>query len=106
LEIPKRNPPRLKEPQNWSQEFQDFISCCLIKDPEKRSTAKQLLEHPFITNRKDLGHSILIDLIEEALSKAEEYRKVSEFDEEEEAEAELEGGRPKGNTYKHSMTTG
>lgn len=32
-----------------SGEFRHFISCCLQKDPARRSTAAQLLQHPFIT---------------------------------------------------------
>ncbi|KAF0978531.1 hypothetical protein FDP41_002351 [Naegleria fowleri] len=37
-------------PANSSQVAKDFIRCCLQRDPSKRATAKQLLEHPFIVN--------------------------------------------------------
>ena len=47
--IPKAPAPRL-EPGRWSKEFQDFIAKCLIKDPDRRSTAKELLRHKFIRN--------------------------------------------------------
>lgn len=31
----------------WSKEFANFIDCCLSKDPEQRSTAEELLMHPW-----------------------------------------------------------
>ena len=40
--------PELKNKKKWSEEFQSFISYCMIKDPEERPKAKQLLKHPFI----------------------------------------------------------
>jgi serine/threonine protein kinase len=38
----------LAKPKNWSKTFVDFISCCLTKDPEKRPSAKEILNHPFM----------------------------------------------------------
>ena len=32
-------------PENWSDEFADFINKCLIKDPRERWTFDQLLSH-------------------------------------------------------------
>ncbi len=46
--IPSREPPKLKDPNAWSQNFNDFISKCLVKDPSKRPTASQMLQHPFV----------------------------------------------------------
>jgi len=40
--------PELKDKKKWSEEFQSFISNCMIKDPEERPTSKQLLKHPFL----------------------------------------------------------
>lgn len=32
----------------FSDEFQDFVAKCLIKDPKRRWSAEELLEHPFV----------------------------------------------------------
>ncbi|KAF2826935.1 Pkinase-domain-containing protein [Ophiobolus disseminans] len=45
--IPKNPAPRLSGDQ-WSKDFKDFIAHCLIKDPDRRGTAKELLKHRFI----------------------------------------------------------
>ncbi|OCK83093.1 Pkinase-domain-containing protein [Lepidopterella palustris CBS 459.81] len=45
--IPKAPAPRL-EGNNWSRDFKDFVASCLIKDPDRRPTAKELLRHRFI----------------------------------------------------------
>lgn len=45
--IPKASAPRL-EGATYSANFKDFIAQCLIKDPDRRPTAKELLRHKFI----------------------------------------------------------
>jgi serine/threonine protein kinase len=40
-----QNPPAIDEK---SEECMDFLSKCLIVDPEERYSATQLLEHPYI----------------------------------------------------------
>lgn len=45
--IPKQPAPRL-EGSKWSKDFRDFVASCLTKDVDKRSSAKDLLEHRFI----------------------------------------------------------
>lgn len=44
--IPEAPAPRLDA--NYSREFRDFIAKCLVKDPDLRPSAKELLRHRFI----------------------------------------------------------
>lgn len=59
--IPKNPAPRLEGPQ-WSKEFKDFVAKCLVKDPDIRASAKELLEHKFI--RKAGNIQAMRELIE------------------------------------------
>jgi len=43
-----RPPPTLADPRRWSKEFNSFIASCLTKDPVKRPSAAEMLQHPFI----------------------------------------------------------
>ncbi|TVY33319.1 Serine/threonine-protein kinase [Lachnellula occidentalis] len=45
--IPKQSAPRLEGSQ-YSKEFRDFIAQCLVKDCDRRPSAKELLRHKFI----------------------------------------------------------
>ncbi|KAI5792898.1 kinase-like domain-containing protein [Pyronema domesticum] len=47
--IPKEPAPMLSG-RTWSKEFKDFVARCLVKEPSKRATAKELLRHKFIRN--------------------------------------------------------
>lgn len=62
--IPTKPPPSFRDPDKWSPQFIDFVTKCLVKNPEERKTAKELLQHDFIRNAKP--SSILQDMIYEA----------------------------------------
>uniref|UniRef100_A0A1I8QFB0 non-specific serine/threonine protein kinase n=1 Tax=Stomoxys calcitrans TaxID=35570 RepID=A0A1I8QFB0_STOCA len=70
--IPQKPPPSFREPDRWSTEFIDFVSLCLVKNPEERATASDLLEHEFIRNAKH--RSILRPMIEETCAIREQQR--------------------------------
>lgn len=46
--ITQSSPPTLSKPERFSGEFQHFISRCLVKDPAKRASVEELLDHYFI----------------------------------------------------------
>jgi len=62
--IPTKPPPSFREPDQWSSEFIDFVSRCLVKNPEERATASEMLHHEFIGNAKPA--TILGQMIAEA----------------------------------------
>ncbi|CAG2069437.1 unnamed protein product [Timema podura] len=62
--IPTKPPPSFRQPDKWSPEFIDFVSCCLVKNPKDRASASELLAHVFIGNAKQ--PNILCQMIMEA----------------------------------------
>ncbi|OQV25055.1 Serine/threonine-protein kinase 4 [Hypsibius exemplaris] len=48
--IPAKPAPTFRQPELWSAEFIDFVARCLVKNPDERATAVELLDHPFIQN--------------------------------------------------------
>lgn len=53
-----QNPP-LNLPDTFSSEFRDFVSICLKPDGGTRSSAAQLLEHPFAAKYVELDKKLL-----------------------------------------------
>ncbi|XP_053789227.1 serine/threonine-protein kinase dst1-like isoform X3 [Vidua chalybeata] len=53
--IAQRDPPALKHPQEWSEEFRDFVSRCLRKLPQERPRARELLQHAFLAQQRPPG---------------------------------------------------
>jgi len=47
--ISTQGAPPLKKPKNWSNDFKHFVALCLNKEPTKRLSAIELLQHPFIS---------------------------------------------------------
>ncbi|XP_017799206.1 PREDICTED: neither inactivation nor afterpotential protein C [Habropoda laboriosa] len=48
FQIVRNPPPNLYRPSNWSQNFNDFITECLEKNPENRPFMAEIAEHPFL----------------------------------------------------------
>ena len=63
--IPNSSPPTLKEPQKWSDAFNDFIRLVLTKDPNQRPGAKDLISHPFFNSRLN-SQGVIISLLNRA----------------------------------------
>ncbi|NXR20529.1 PAK3 kinase, partial [Cinclus mexicanus] len=50
LELIERNgPPKLQNPRHHSALLRDFLWCCLQADEDRRWSAQELLQHPFVT---------------------------------------------------------
>ncbi|XP_010148317.1 PREDICTED: serine/threonine-protein kinase 4, partial [Eurypyga helias] len=93
--IPTNPPPTFRKPELWSDNFTDFVKQCLVKSPEQRATATQLLQHPFVKSAK--GVSILRDLINEAMDiklkrQEAQQRELDQEDEENSEEDETDSG--------------
>ena len=44
LKIQKSDPPGLDRPSKWGRQFNDFLRCCLVKDPNQRPRSEELLK--------------------------------------------------------------
>uniref|UniRef100_A0A3Q1JFE1 non-specific serine/threonine protein kinase n=1 Tax=Anabas testudineus TaxID=64144 RepID=A0A3Q1JFE1_ANATE len=67
FKIPRNPPPTLLQPELWSDDFNDFICKCLIKDFELRPNVLDLLQHVFIkqiVGRERILQKQLIELID------------------------------------------
>ncbi|XP_077459545.1 serine/threonine-protein kinase 4-like [Stigmatopora argus] len=89
--IPSNPPPSLRKPDAWSPQFRDFVSQCLVKNPENRATATQLLQHAFVKAAKPA--SILRALIGDAMDiKAKRQEAEQEDNEDNSEEDEVDQG--------------
>lgn len=48
--ILSKPPPKLSKKKKWSENFHSFIEACMVKDPEARPKAYELLKHPFVND--------------------------------------------------------
>ena len=86
--IPQAAPPTLPDPENWSDDFNDFLKVCLVKDPSKRPSAEYLLtNHPFITKSKN--KALVSALVDECMQQIDDYREAEGLED----EGDEEGGR-------------
>lgn len=93
--IPTNPPPTFRNPDQWSEPFKDFVSQCLVKNPENRATATQLLQHPFIKGAKlnSTLRALITDAMEIKLKRQEaEQREQDQDDEENSDEDEVDQG--------------
>ncbi|KAG8196413.1 hypothetical protein JTE90_009045 [Oedothorax gibbosus] len=67
--IPAKPPPSFRDPDRYTPEFIDFVSRCLVKNPDERATAAELLQHEFIRNAKPV--TILQQMIAETIQESE-----------------------------------
>ncbi|CAH8590269.1 unnamed protein product [Dicrocoelium dendriticum] len=81
LFIPHNPPPQLTG--DFSKNFRDFVESCLVKVPENRPAAYELLRHPFI-KRARRNNAILQELIER-------YRRWRESGIDENADSDEDG---------------
>lgn len=62
--IVEKSSPTLPKNAGFSQDFHDFLAICLSKTSGTRSSAKQLIEHPFCLKHANLGENYLKRWIE------------------------------------------
>jgi len=88
FEIPARPPPTLSN--EASPEFVDFIAKTLVKDPTKRLSATEVLDHPFLHDIDLEDESPISDLIAKELEmfKKEGRHKALLLDDEDEEESD------------------
>ena len=97
--IIKTPPTGLKNREKWSDEFNDFVSKCLIFEPKDRPSAKELLSHPFIV-KNNKGSKLISELINNSLDDLAFYRKkILETDEDEEDEDDIGHNDNNNNNY-------
>ena len=56
VKIVNSPPPQLPDTDNYSPAFKDFVKQCLVHSPAKRASARQLLDHKFFKQIKDIHH--------------------------------------------------
>lgn len=58
MSVINSDPPKLKDPKMFSKDFNNFIKACLVKDPERRPTASDLLKHKFLAKAADESYLV------------------------------------------------
>uniref|UniRef100_A0A5S6QJG6 Protein kinase domain-containing protein n=1 Tax=Trichuris muris TaxID=70415 RepID=A0A5S6QJG6_TRIMR len=83
FKIQKSDPPTLCNPSKWSGEFHNFLSRCLVKNPNERDSADMLIAHSFVAAQNDrkpilqLLSELKADVIAEVVEEIEEEDRQS-----------------------------
>ncbi|KAL0279116.1 UNVERIFIED_CONTAM: hypothetical protein PYX00_000736 [Menopon gallinae] len=80
FQIPRNPPPTLTHPEDWSKEFNHFISECLVKDLESRPFSKDLLRHPLLKRGHACMEKVRAELQEEIRFQMKEGRRPAQPD--------------------------
>eukprot|EP01086_Lenisia_limosa_P016322 TRINITY_DN602_c0_g1_i1.p1 TRINITY_DN602_c0_g1~~TRINITY_DN602_c0_g1_i1.p1 ORF type:complete len:369 (-),score=114.09 TRINITY_DN602_c0_g1_i1:80-1186(-) len=94
FKIPSSPPPTFAKPDDFSEDFRDFIKTCLVKNPDDRPSAEDLMSHPFIVNSP--GEAIFADMIESALTHYAEHGRCESDEEEDDDDSDNSQGSQEG----------
>jgi serine/threonine protein kinase len=80
--IPSRPPPTFHDESRWSPDMVSFSKRCLVKNPDERASAKELLDHPFVRDEvaklnaaTPRGYSPVIkNLVDSCIDEIEQFR--------------------------------
>lgn len=95
--IPNSEPPTLPNQKDFSTEFNDFLKICLMKNPEQRPSATDLLKHPFIVKAK--SKAIIAQLVGECMTEIDEYRAQEQQEQQEQAAQQQQQGGNQGTMF-------
>ncbi|CAK6974482.1 serine/threonine-protein kinase 4-like [Scomber scombrus] len=92
--IPTNPPPTFRNPDLWSGPFIEFVKQCLVKNPENRATATQLLQHPFIKAAKPntVLRALITDAMEIKLKREAEEEQREQDDDDNSDEDDVDQG--------------
>ncbi|EDO48741.1 predicted protein, partial [Nematostella vectensis] len=90
FKIPKSDPPTFDNPNKWSNDLNDFLASCVVKNPDMRASATEMIKHPFIADFTD--NKALKDLYNEA--KAEVIEEIEDLPEDTEENEEYPAPEP------------
>ena len=99
FKIPMTAAPVFKKPNEWSSDMINFLSCCLQKSTDERSTAASLMSHPWIKDdikkiRANKRCPTLKEFFDKNIETIQRFRNgEEEEEEEEEVEGEVEGDK-------------
>ncbi|XP_055589092.1 neither inactivation nor afterpotential protein C-like [Uranotaenia lowii] len=62
FQIVRNPPPTLYRPANWTQNYNDFVTECLEKNPDHRPFMMEIAEHPFLTQLPENDYHISQEL--------------------------------------------